>query len=142
MKKIFIDANILVDFFDRDATEHQISTLLLNVLLNEYKILVSPTSFAITSYLFPKTRVEKNKANSRLVAVFSAFTFTREDHNTMKRVFKSKFKDLEDALQYFSAEDAAADCIVTKNTWHFYHSKIPVLHPLVFLEEHYNSKGN
>jgi predicted nucleic acid-binding protein len=142
MKRIFVDANILVDFFDRNAEEHNISTLMMNILLNEYKVLVTPTSFAITYYLASKNRIEKDKANYHIKAVFSVFNFIKEDQSIMNKVFKSKFNDLEDALQYFAAEEAGADCIVTKNVHDFYPARIPVMHPLVFLEDHYLRKGN
>jgi predicted nucleic acid-binding protein len=142
MKKIFIDASILVDFFDRDAGEHSIARMLINILLNEYTPLVSPTSLAITYYIASKSFVEKSKINGHIIAVFSAFRFTKEDQGIMNKVFKSRFKDMEDALQYFSAEDAGVDCIVTKNVHDFFPAKIPVMHPIVFLEEHYLRKGN
>ena len=141
MKKIFVDANILVDFFDKNAEEHHISVLVMNLLLNEYKVLVTPTSFAITYYLALKNMVERGKANYHIKAVFSAFSFVKEDQGVMNKVLKSKFDDLEDALQYFAAEDAGADCIVTKNFHDFYLARIPVMHPMVFLEDHYFRKG-
>jgi len=142
MKRIFVDANILVDFFDKYAEEHNVSVMVMNLLLNQYQILVTPTSFAITYYLALKNMVEKNKATYHIKAVFSAFNFVKEDQDTMNKVFKSKFNDLEDALQYFAAEDAKADCIITKNTHDFHRARIPVMHPLVFLEDHYSKKGN
>ena len=40
-------------------------------------------------------------------------TITTVDENVAKLVLKSNFKDLEDAMQYYSALQAGADYIVT-----------------------------
>ena len=47
-------------------------------------------------------------------------------------------KDFEDALQYFSAVQAGADCIVTRNIKDFDFSTIKVLTPNEFLAQYMN----
>ena len=44
-------------------------------------------------------------------------------------------KDFEDALQYSSARQAAADYIITRNKKDFRFSDIPVLEPTEFIEQ-------
>lgn len=46
---------------------------------------------------------------------------------------KLRSKDFEDALQYFSAKEAGANCIITRNKKDFYFSEIPVLEPIEFI---------
>ena len=47
-------------------------------------------------------------------------------------------EDFEDALQFFAAEQAKADCVVTRNTKHFdFVSTIEVLEPKDFLSKYF-----
>jgi hypothetical protein len=48
---------------------------------------------------------------------------------------KSKFTDLEDALQDHSAADSKVDMIITKNFFDFEQSEIPVYHPIRYISE-------
>jgi predicted nucleic acid-binding protein len=73
--------------------------------------------------------------NEKSIRFFSQFQFTREDSSTIDKVKKSKFRDLEDALQYYSAEDSKMDVIITSNYFDFEHSKIPVYHPLEYISK-------
>lgn len=45
----------------------------------------------------------------------------------------SGFKDFEDAVQYYSAFQVKADCIITRNKGDFRDDKLPVLAPEEFL---------
>jgi len=59
--------------------------------------------------------------------LFLEFSFTREDHLIMDKEKESKFRDVEDALQYYSAEDSKVDIIITKNFFDvepFNHSRL------------------
>lgn len=73
--------------------------------------------------------------NEEIISFFSEFNFTREDDLIMEKVKNSKFRDLEDALQYYSAEDAGVTTIITNNYFDFEHSIIPVYHPLQYINE-------
>ena len=47
---------------------------------------------------------------------------------------ESKFKDFEDAMQYFSAKHEDIDYIITRNKKDFTASDIPVLKPQEFVD--------
>lgn len=51
------------------------------------------------------------------------------DKQILDQAIDSRFKDLEDAIQYFSAVRARADCIVTRDADAFPRSDLPVLTP-------------
>ena len=53
----------------------------------------------------------------------------------MNKVTKSDFKDPEDALQYYSAEDSEVNIIISKNFFDFKKSLIPVYHPLQYINQ-------
>ena len=138
--KIFLDANVLVDFLDKPSFDNNSATEVLRILkMKKSNIFVSPTTFAITFYLFSKKNKNLKNVNVALKEFFRQFTFTTEDNIVMKKVFSSTFDDLEDALQYYSAQYSGIDLIITKNKKDFINAKgIIILHPLEYIEMYYS----
>ena len=135
-KKIFLDANVLVDLVNVDNDLNKQIGWLFNLIMDKKEILFcSPTTFAITYYFVGKKLKDKKLLNEKAKRLFSYFTFTREDNIIMEKVKKSSFTDLEDALQYYSAMDSGVDMIITKNHFDFSKSVIPVYHPLQYISE-------
>ena len=136
---IFLDANILVDVLDKSGYESKVSIEVLRILrLSKKPILVSPTTFAIVSYIFVKRNKTKVNVNEMLKNFFKPFYFTTEYQEVMNNVLSSGFDDLEDALQFYSAIDAKAKMIITKNKKDFPNTKnIVVMHPKEFIELYY-----
>jgi len=138
MKKIFIDANILIDFFNKNARRNQECSYLISIIFSHYKPSTSPTTFAITYFFGKKAISNISLLNKQMKDVFSMFEFSSEDEKVMKKVFDSEFKDLEDALQYHSAQTINADCLVTYNLHDYFASKIPVMLPMEFIQYHFS----
>lgn len=135
-KKIFFDANVLIDLINGANDLNNISLILFTkIRLQKTLLYASPTSFAITYYFISKNLANKKLINKIAVDFFSPFIFTKEDNGIMEKVKKCSFSDLEDALQYFSALDSGVDAIITKNHFDFSRSTIPVYHPLQFVSE-------
>lgn len=136
MKKIFLDANIIIDLINSGNQFHPDILYLLNALMKQkVKLYVSPTSFAIAYNFLDKRMRDKKKLNKTAVNLFSNFYFTREDELIMQKVLKSAYDDLEDALQYFSALDAGAGLIISYKQYDFIKSPIPVYHPMQYINE-------
>ena len=58
--------------------------------------------------------------------------------NVVDKALALEAKDFEDALQFYAAEQAEADCVVTRNTKHFdFASTIEVLEPKDFLSKYF-----
>lgn len=135
-RKIFFDANVLIDLINAANGLNKQTIFLFSQLEKEKKVFYcSPTSFSITYYFLGKIIKNKKLLNSKIVDLFSNFVFTKENSDIMRDVMNSEFKDLEDALQYFSALDSDVDFIITKNFYDFDKSSIPVYHPLHFINE-------
>ena len=135
-KKIFFDANILIDFiYSTNTLNEEVSFLFYQLRRENHFFYCSPTTFAITYYFLSKKIKNNNLLNKKAKGLFLEFSFTREDHLIMDKVKESKFRDLEDALQYYSAEDSKVDIIITKNFFDFEHSIIPVYHPGQYINE-------
>lgn len=140
MKKIFLDANVIIDFLDKSSLYHQDAKTTITIVRKHYrKPFISPTTFAISYYMFAKFISKKSSLNKIVREVFSEFEFTVEDHDIMTRVLGSEFPDFEDALQYYSADVFSVDLIITRNVHDYHLSKIPVLLPAEFIEFYYKS---
>ncbi len=140
MKKIFLDANVIIDFLNKSSLHHEEAKETITIIRNHYgKPFISTTTFAIAYYIFGKYISKKNVLNKIIKGIFSEFEFTTEDHKIIKEVLNSKFTDLEDALQYFSAASFSIDLIITRNAHDYHLSKIPVLLPPEFIEFYYNT---
>lgn len=137
MRSIFVDANIIIDWLNKDSVQNKTCTKCLGLIFTLYnKPLVSPVSIAIVYYLLGKKVKDKKKLRETLRNVFSNFRVSSENQETIHKVFASTYLDIEDGIQYFSAIDSGADAIVTFNGFDYVQSKIPVLHPEEFLQLH------
>ena len=65
---------------------------------------------------------------------------TSVNKETVEKALASEYKDLEDALQYYSAKEAKADLIVTRNVKDFVKHDIPVITPSEYLTGTQNDK--
>ena len=139
--KIFLDANIIVDLLDKPGYDHELAVEVVRIIrLSKKPIYVSPTTFAITWYLFSKRNKGSKNVRAVLIDFFKHFSITSEDAAVMKNVLTSNFIDLEDALQYYSAKQQGIELIITKNKKDFIQSaEIKVIHPAEFIELHYDN---
>lgn len=139
--KVFLDANIIVDFLDKPSYDNKSASEVLRIVrLIGRPVFISPTTFAIVYYIFTKRNKQVKNIKEILKDFFSEFEFTTENESVMEQVLSSDFDDLEDALQYYSAKFAGVELIITKNKKDFLNAKnLLVLHPLEFIEMHYSS---
>lgn len=137
MRRIFIDANIIIDWLNADSKQNELCTQCMSTVISLYnKPFVSPTSIAIVFYMVGKYYKDKKYVKKVLMKAFSHFMISIEDHAIVDAAFESKFIDVEDGIQYFSAMRMKADAIITFNRKDFIEAKIPILHPLEFLQLH------
>lgn len=140
MKKIFLDANVIIDLLDKSSAYHSEAKEALKIIRKFYKTAyISPTTFAIAYYIFGKGFNKKNRLNKIAREFFIAFNYTTENEKIMKSTLSSDFYDFEDALQYYSAKNLSVDLIITRNVHDYYLSEIPVLFPSEFIDYYYNN---
>jgi len=130
MKKIFVDTNIIVDLIaDRKPFSKYAIELFSKAEEGHIALFASSHSIATTHYLLKKY-IEENQLREILNDLLDFLIIVPIDVNTLKRGFKSKHKDFEDALQIISATTIEnIDCIVTRNIKDFKDSEILVLPP-------------
>jgi predicted nucleic acid-binding protein len=134
MIKVFFDTNIMIDVIGRREQFCQPSLQIMSLadrgLIGVY---VSAMSYATASFILGRDNKELD-----IVREFSKFmkitTATLVDSSTIEQSVESKFKDFEDAMQYFSAKHEDIDYIITRNKKDFIASDIPVFEPQEFVD--------
>lgn len=135
MKKVFLDTNVVIDFLGERKNYFADAAKIVCLADNkEIMILCSSLTFSNAAYILHHgfTLAEiKNK-----LTLFSQLcTITTVDEETVQKALDSEYKDLEDAMQYYSAITAEADIIVTRNVKDFAKHDIPVITPTEYLQE-------
>ena len=136
---IFLDVNVIVDILDSAGYDNKLAKEVLRILrLAKRSIYVSPTTFAISFYIFSKRNKSRVNTKKILIEFFKHFKFTTENQEVMSQVFNSNFDDLEVALQFFSAKLSEVKVIITKNKKDFIDTPgIQVYHPEEFIRLYY-----
>ncbi|MBQ7695084.1 MAG: PIN domain-containing protein [Lentisphaeria bacterium] len=134
MKKIFIDTNILLDVVLRrtDFCE-QSAAVWADCESRKVQGVVSAISLNNMHYVVRK-RVESAAALEYVRFVLNIFSVVPLDESILRLAVDLPGKDFEDAIQTFSAVQAKADCIVTRDRLHFPNSYMPVISPAEYLD--------
>ena len=134
MKKIFVDANIVIDYMDASSKDHAAAVSSMRIIRKHFgKPVVSPVTFIITDFVLNKFIKDKARHKEQMQLTFSEFEITLIKPLFIDAIFKTHLTDLEDALQYQCALNAKSAIILTKNLADFFDSKIPVVHPHDFV---------
>jgi len=127
MTKVFLDTNILLDviaqrepFFGPAA---RIWTLAEQNSIDAY---VSAISFNNLYYIVRKIEGHA-KAIKALRMVRDIFTSVAPDQKILDQAMDSGLRDFEDAIQYFSANHAHVNFLITRNPGDFPTSLLPIL---------------
>ena len=130
MKRVLFDTDVLLDFlFDRKPfSDH---TLKLLLACQDKKIIgfLTPVIFSNMYYIL-RQQASDVYVKEKLDVLLSILRVLPMSEQTVHLAMNSSFKDMEDALQYFSAlKNANVDAILTRNTKDFKKSAIPVFLP-------------
>lgn len=137
MKKIFLDANIVIDYLDSSSKDHADAVNCLRIIRKHFgKPVVSPITFVIVNFVLGKFARNKQWHKKHMQLVFSGFEITAFHPSFISAVFATHFIDLEDGLQYQCALSAKTKVIVTKDLSDFFDSEIPVVHPHDFVRRY------
>lgn len=89
-------------------------------------------SFPTLYYLLSK-ELKRERAIKILEKVRIVFHVAAVDERVIDLSLTSDFKDFEDAVQYYSAVQAKAACLITRNKGDYKADNLPVLTPEEFL---------
>lgn len=135
MKNVLIDTDVILDFFfDREPFSENAAQVLS---LCEKKIVVGYITPVILSnvYYLLSQKAKQEKVIEKLKSLISFLEILNIDKNAVVTALNSDFKDFEDALQNFSAEqNGTINTIITRNTKDYKKSNLGVATPEDFLK--------
>lgn len=134
--KALVDTNVLVDVLaERRPFCEDSSKVWTLSEAEEFRGIVSAVSLTTVFYLMRKwggAAVGKRA----VVLVRAVFRLAVCDEQVISQAIDADLEDFEDAVQYFSALRAGADCIITRDRGGFPSGPaIPVLTPTEFLAQ-------
>jgi len=135
MENVLIDTDVILDFFfDRKPFSDDASQILNLCEKGLVKGFVTSVIISNIYYLLRKTSNHRNVIDS-LKILMNFIDICNIDKDTILLAMNSEFKDFEDALQNFSAQnDSRISIIITRNTKDFKLSELSVMTPEIFLK--------
>ena len=128
MKRIFIDANIVIDvLLEREPWMDDALCILSLADRGDIEVYCSSLSLATASYFMERVKMPHEVMMDKMDVFCQLCTPTAVDVSVVKKAIQSSFTDFEDALQYYSSQTVEADIIITRNGRDFANSKIPVM---------------
>ena len=134
-KTVFLDTNIILDFFlNREPFAEDAARILNRAVDKDIKAYISPITISNSYYILRKL-AGHSKVISKLKLLLTVVSVTKMTKRTILAALESNFKDFEDALQSFAAVDyQSMDVLITRNTKDFKHCNIAVMTPSEFLK--------
>lgn len=135
MDKVLIDTDIILDFFfDRAPFSEDASKILSLCDKGEIKGFVTPVMISNIYYLLRKV-AKHEKVIANLKMLLNIVDVALINKATVLDALHSEFKDLEDALQNFSAQNnKEIKVIITRNIKDYKTSNLPVMTPEAYLK--------
>ena len=114
--KLFLDTNIIIDFLTaRKPFGSDANTLFLLRKKLAVELMVSDVTIFNTAFSMHKLHYTTAEIFDYLTALLPLITITTMDRSIIDRSLQKRGKDFEDDAQYFSAIEAGADYIITRN---------------------------
>jgi predicted nucleic acid-binding protein len=133
LKKILCDINFILDIFlKRGPFYLSAARVFKKIEDGEVKGYLCSLSFPTLFYLLTR-ELNREEAFKTLEKIRIVFRVAAVDEKVIDMSLVSDFKDFEDAVQYYSAIQIKADCIITRNKSDYSDDKIPILTPDEFL---------
>lgn len=136
--RVFIDTNVFLDYIQMRAVGVKEATAIFRLSAEDsITLLISDLSIANTKYTTRKDIPLQNFYET-ISGLRELFSIVPVGEKAVDKALALKADDFEDALQYFSAEQARANCLVTRNPQDFYFaSSVEIIQPLDFLEKYF-----
>lgn len=114
--RLFLDTNIIIDLITgRDPFGKDAAVLFQLGKGMGHDLLVSDLSVFNTIYILQRLHYAKEDIYDILASLLPALTITSMGDSVIGRCLQRRGVDFEDDAQYYSAMDAEADFIITRN---------------------------
>jgi len=133
--KVLLDTNVVLDvLLERQPYYSASSEVFILSGKNNIQLFITSTIVTDIYYIVSKV-LSKKKAKEFLTNLIEIVDICGVGKNTIIEAMKSDFKDLEDAVQHFTAKVEKIDIILTRNKKDFKLSEIKILTPSEFIKE-------
>lgn len=133
IRRVFVDADVILDVAVNRKPFADAGKAVLALLENYTAAgFISSNSVGNMYYILRKAGGEQ-KTRRFLSGLLTFITVIPLHHADVLEALDSDFSDFEDALQHAAASKSRCDCIITRNTEDYVHSKLSVYLPLEFL---------
>lgn len=137
MKKVFLDANVFLDFWlSRPAGFNDAESILIAAERKQLVVYTSPSLLLTVMYFLKKEGVARQAITGITDKMLLLVTFVSPTEKTFRQGLFAGFTDLEDGVQYHTALQVSnLDCFITNNKKDFKTATqmLPVLTPKEFL---------
>jgi predicted nucleic acid-binding protein len=134
--KIYFDINVLLDLTLQRSNFNEVE-LIINDIENGFKkgFLTGATIHTLSYFLAKE--YEQNKVKELLLNLLSIITVIDPPENIIKKALHANFKDIEDALQVYTALHFNMDIFITsdKKLKKETSTILPILSPLDYIKE-------
>ncbi len=131
--RLFLDTNVVLDLLgERKPFYESIAKIATLADKGQITLVVSALSYSTVNYILMKYE-NREKVIGKLQKFKVISEICSLDEVINEKSLNSKFKDFEDALQYFSALKNGCNIIITRNVKDFKESEIPVMTPAEYL---------
>jgi predicted nucleic acid-binding protein len=137
MKKIFLDANVLVSVLNKEYPLFSYSSRVLSLAEDKkFELFTSPICLAIAFY-FAEKKSGSKIAMKKIQLLISKINIANSDQDVVTMAARNKaITDFEDGLEYYSAVNAGCQCIITEDIDDFHFSRVEVFRSQQFLEQY------
>ena len=131
--KIFLDTNVLIDYLNkREPFFAEASQVMDLCVSKQVEGVLSSLSVINAAYIMRKA-YPKDSLLLKISWLTEKFEVCPINKESIQRAANSRPSDFEDAVQYFSALQANADLIITRDAKGFIDFDLPVMPPEEFL---------
>jgi predicted nucleic acid-binding protein len=133
VKIILCDINFILDIFlKREPFYSPAARIFAMIEAKQLKGYLSSHSFHTLFYILAK-ELNRDKAMKVLEKIRIVFRVAALDEKLIDLSLASDFNDFEDAVQYYSAVDTKADCLITRNKTDYLTDYLSIMTPEEFL---------
>ncbi len=140
MINIFVDTDVLMDFLTK-RVPFDIESMKIMEYGNRKKIQINISSLCLSNINYLIERQEtKKKARQQIKGLLKLVEVLAVDRKIVEKSAYSEFKDFEDGIQNFCAEENGIRILITRNIKDYSKSNLSIQTPKEFISDFENKK--
>ena len=113
--KVFLDTNVIIDFYDSSRGHYMPTAVVFDLALKgKIQLSVCAQSFITAFYLLRKV-YDKEILYTSMKSLFKLCKVSAVDAQIIEKALSREGRDFEDTVQYFSSKATDADIILTRD---------------------------